>query len=143
MSLMRRKKVTEMSKNDRDNDPKTERDNGSPDIVWNLTNDGLRPSEAPWGFIARNPVQVSIPPGGSRTVNLQVSANRPMLAFPVARHASTVKVFGQPGLAMVTPATEVTVVIQNTSEHSPLTIDDKEGLVGLHPLNWRGTSAVG
>lgn len=112
---------------------------GNTRVVWHLINDGLKPSQTPFGFIARNPLQLVVPPGQKRLIDLQVQANLPMIAFPTNRHADDVTV---PAL-IVYPGTTVTCVIENKSQHTPLVVDDKEGLVALYPMAFDGVGEVG
>ena len=98
-------------------------------ITWQISNDGLRPTEAPWGYVLRNPLARSIPPGMRMDIDLQVAANYPMLAFPARAHADDATV------PMIIPAgKDVVVTIENKSQHSYLIIEDKEALVNLYPL---------
>jgi len=112
-------------------------------IVWTLSEDGIRPSQTPYGFIAKNPVQRAVPPGGSMNVRLHVAANHPMLAFPARTVADSVKILGREGVQVLNAGEELTVTIVNESKHLPLVIDDDESLVHLHPLSFSGTSEVG
>jgi hypothetical protein len=112
---------------------------GNTRVVWHLTNDGLKPTQTPFGFIARNPLQIVIPPGGKRQIDLLVQANLPMLAFPTRGHADDVSV---PAL-IVQPGTNVVAIIENRSNHNSLVIDDKEGLVALYPMAFDGVGEVG
>ncbi len=107
-------------------------------VVWQLSNDGLVPSLAPHGFIARNPFARTIPPGQKMTISLQVQANVPMLAFPARSHADDVTV---PLVFQV--GQDIVCTVENKSNHAPLTLDDKEALVNLHPLMFDGTGEVG
>lgn len=112
---------------------------GNTRVVWHLSNDGLKPTQTPYGFIARNPVQIVVGPGQRRQVDLQVQANLPMIAFPTRNHADDVSV---PAM-IVQPGTSVTVFVENKSQHTPLVIDDKEGLVALYPMAFDGVGEVG
>lgn len=139
-----------MARKDRDNDAATERDNGNPDVVWQLSGDALRPSPAPFGFIGRNPVDRIVPPGTNIRIDLQITANVPVLAFPVRRHGDTVRIVpdgmggsSKEGAVVIQPGTSVVVDVQNSSSQAPMVVEDKEGLVALHPLVFSGTSAVG
>lgn len=97
-------------------------------VVWHLTNDGLVPSPAPWGFIVRNPVGRAIPPDSEVTIRTNVACNYPMFAWPVRNRQDDLTV------PMVIPAgQEIVVTVRNNSKHTVLTIDDKEALVCLHP----------
>ena len=98
-------------------------------ITWQISNDGLRPTEAPWGYVLRNPLARSIPPGHRMDINLQIAANFPMLAFPVRSHADYLTV-----PQIIQSGQEVIVTIENKSQHSALLIEDKEALVNLFPL---------
>ena len=105
-------------------------------ITWQISNDGLRPTAAPWGYVLRNPLARSIPPGHKMDINLQVAANYPMLAFPTRNHQeySTVP--------LVIPAgQDIVITVENKSKHSALLIDDKESLVNLFPLVAAPTTA--
>lgn len=109
-----------------------------PRVVWQLSNDGLRPSPTPYGFLARNPLGRILPPETKMVVNLQVQANVPILAFPSRTHVDdvTCKQIFQPG-------EEITCVVENKSKHAPMTIEDKESLLSLFPLTFDGTADVG
>lgn len=120
---------------------KNEERDSSPDVVWTLKGDAMRPMGAPWGFIARNPVQRVISPGSSMEINLQVSANRPMLTFPTRAHSTDVHVVGASN-GVLPIGQDVVVVVNNPSAHSPLVVDDGESLICLHPLTFSGTSEV-
>lgn len=109
-----------------------------PRVVWQLKNDGMTPSPAPHGFVARNPVQRTVLPGSKITINLEIQANVPMLAFPARSHADDVTV-----PMIIQAATDVVVTIENKSQHVAMVIDDKEALVNLHPLMFDGTGEVG
>lgn len=98
-------------------------------ITWQISNDGLRPTEAPWGFVVRNPLARSIPPGMKMEIDLQVAANYPMLAFPVRSHQDDVSV-----PLLIQAGQDIVVTVENKSQHSPLIIEDKESLVNLYPL---------
>lgn len=98
-------------------------------VTWQLSNDGLRPTSAPWGFVVRNPVMRSIPPGAKIHINLNVACNHPMLAFPVRSHADDLTV-----PQIIQAGQEVIVTVENKSQHTAFMIEDKEGLVNLHPL---------
>lgn len=98
-------------------------------ITWQISNDGLRPTEAPWGFILRNPLARSVPPGMRMQIDLQVAANYPMLAFPVRSHADDVTV-----PMLIQAGEDVVITVENKSQYSPLIIEDKESLVNLFPL---------
>lgn len=104
------------------------------DVVFKLSGDALKPSQAPWGFVARNPVQRVIEPNGSITVNMLIGANVPMLVFPMRQHLNTVEVTSQ----FLLPGQTLQVNIHNKSTIS-MVVDDKEGLVGLHPLMFDGS----
>jgi hypothetical protein len=98
-------------------------------ITWQISNDGLRPTEVPWGYVLRNPLARSIPPKHTMEIDLQVAANYPMLAFPARAHADSVTV------PQIIPAgQDVVIRVENKSEYSPLIIEDKEALVNLFPL---------
>ncbi len=98
-------------------------------VIWQLNNDGLRPTEAPWGFIARNPLTRAIPPNSKMTIDLYVAANCAMLAFPSRSHQDEVTV-----PQIIQAGQSVIVVVENRSQHSTLILDDKEPLVNLFPL---------
>lgn len=112
---------------------------GNTRVVWQLNGDALRPTQTPYGFIARNPLQIVVPPGQKRQVNLLVQANLPMIAFPARALADAVTL---PNL-IVYPGQDVTCVVENKSQHTPLVIDDKEGLVSLYPMAFDGVGEVG
>ncbi len=109
-----------------------------PRVVWQLKNDGMAPSPAPHGFIARNPVQRTVPPNSHISINLNIQANVPMLAFPSRSHADDVTV-----PMIIQAGTDVVVTIENKSQHVTLVVDDKEALVNLHPLTFDGSGEVG
>lgn len=113
-------------------------EDGKPRVVWQLSNDGLAPSKTPFGFVARNPVQVVVPPGKKTNVNLQVQANVPLLAFPTRTHADDVTV-----QLVIQPGQDIVVSVENKSQHVPLVLDDKEGLVSLYPLLSDAVGEVG
>ena len=98
-------------------------------ITWQVSNDGLRPVEAPWGYVLRNPLSRSIPSGHRMEISLQVAANFPMLAFPVRSHQDDVTV-----PLIIQAGQDVVVTIENKSQHSALIVEDKEALVNLFPL---------
>lgn len=123
-----------MSKKNGNGDPV-----GNTRVVWHITDDGLQPVQTPYGFLARNPVQVIIPPGQKRQINLRVQASLPMIAFPARSHADDVTV---PAM-IVQPGTDVTCTVENKSQHSPLSIDDREALVALYPMAFDGVGEVG
>jgi hypothetical protein len=109
-----------------------------PRVVWQLSNDGLQPSQTPYGFIGRNPLSRVIPPGEKLLISLQVQANVPLLAFAARSHADDVtcpQVF-QPGQ-------DIVCVVENKSKHAPLTVEDKESLISLFPLMFDGTGELG
>ena len=116
------------------------KDAASPSVVWQISNDGLEPRVAPWGFILRNPVQVSILPRQTRRIDMNVAGDIPMLAWPVRNHTNDTMVEG--GM-IVPPGTTVSVLVTNSSEHSALVVDDGEALVCLHPMFFSGCSVVG
>lgn len=120
-----------------------ERDNGTPDVVWQLNADAMRPAQTPWGFIVRNPIQRSLPPEASMEINLQVAANVPMIMFPTRSAQDFASLVAGTPMAILQPGEEVRVVIRNTSKQSSLVIDEKEGLVALYPLRFSGTTEVG
>lgn len=98
-------------------------------INWTLTNDGMKPTPAPWGYIVRNPLVKSLPPGASMSLNLQVSADFPMLAWPAQSHTTDLTV-----PMIIVPGQDVVVTVTNTSQYSMLTLESAEPLVNLHPL---------
>lgn len=107
------------------------------DVIWRLSNDALRPKEAPWGFVAQNPLQRMIPPGAKFKIDTGIAANVPMLVFPRGDMADYVT------LPQVLPAGQnLTVTIENKSQHQALLIDDREPVANLHPLVFKGTSEV-
>jgi hypothetical protein len=107
-----------------------------PHIIWKLTNDGLRPTEAPWGYVIRNPVVKSVAPGATLTFGLCVSADCPLVAFPTRSHQENMTV-----QMLVLPGQEIVVTVKNTSVHSVLILEDKEGLVNVFPLLSTGTTS--
>jgi hypothetical protein len=112
---------------------------GNTRVVWHLTGDALKPTQTPFGFIARNPFQIAIPPGQKRQIDLLVQANLPMIAFPTKGHADDVTV---PAM-IIHPGTNVVAIVENKSNHNALVIDDKEGLVALYPMAFDGVGEVG
>ncbi len=119
---------------------------GSPDgtksqnVVFQLTNDGLEPKVAPWGFIGRNPVQLVLGPKESRRIDLLVAADVPLLVWPTRSHTDDTKVEGP---MIVPPGTNVSCIVTNISAHGGMSIEDGEALLCLHPLFFAGTSTVG
>lgn len=111
---------------------------GTKRVVWHLTNDALQPTPTPYGFVARNPLARAVPPNGKIQINLQVQANVPLIAFPTRPHVDDVTV-----PMLIQPGQDIVVTIENRSQHSPLLIEDKEGLVGLFPLVFDGVGEVG
>lgn len=108
-----------------------------PDFVWRLNGDAMRPKEAPWGFVAQNPVQRAIPAGQKILIDTGISASVPMIASARGDQADYVTV------PMLIPAgRNVVVTVENRSQHMPLVIDDREALVNLTPLLFHGTSEV-
>jgi hypothetical protein len=112
---------------------------GNTRVVWHLSGDALEPTKTPYGFIARNPVQFVVPPGKTVQVDLRVQANLPMIAFPTRAHADDVTV---PSL-VIQPGGNVVAIVENKSQHTPLVIDDKEGLVSLYPMAFDGVGERG
>lgn len=108
-----------------------------PDVIWNLSNDAIQPKPAPWGFIAQNPVQRVLPPGGKAKIDTGIAASCPLLAFPrgEADHVTVQQ--------LIPAGTNIVVMVENRSSHTSLVIDDKEALVNLHPLVFNGTAGVG
>jgi len=103
-----------------------EKETTGPRVVWHLIGDGLRPTQTPHWFIGRNPFERSLPPKVSMDVRLGVAANCNLIALPSAAHIE---------VRQVIPAgEEIVVKVTNTSEHVPLTVGDREGLVRLVPL---------
>ena len=100
-----------------------------PHITWKLTDDGIKPIETPSGFVACNPLVRSLPPEAHMTLKLQVSADCPMLAWPVASHMGDLTV-----AQIIMPGQEVTVELVNKSKHMAMTIESSEALVNLYPL---------
>lgn len=128
--LFKRTKETIMAKKEEET---------APNVVWTLTDDGLEPAPAPWGFIARNPIQKVIAPRGGAVIQLLVSANVPMLCFPRTDLADAIE-FESP---ILLPGKKLTITVKNASEHSPLVLDDREALVNLHPMVFSGRAVVG
>lgn len=110
-----------------------------PDVVWNLLNDAVEPRPAPFGFVVRNPVARSVPPKGKIQIRLGVSANVPMFAWARGDMRDYVTLEKE----FIAPGTEVTVVVENKSEHSSLIVDDLEVLANVHPLVFKGTAGLG
>lgn len=108
-----------MAKNDREAAP-------GPRVVWQITSDGIKPTQTPHWFIGRNPVERSIPPKMSIDIRLCVAAGCNLIALPAEAHIE---------VPTVIPAgTEVVVRVRNSSEHSQLTVGDRDALVRLVPL---------
>jgi len=107
-----------------------------PHIVWQLSNDGLRPTEAPWGYVVRNPVMKMIPPGGVISVNLCVAANCPLIAFPTRSHQEDVTT-----TMLVMAGQEIVITVENKSKHAVLVLEDKEALVNIFPLLHAGSTS--
>lgn len=101
----------------------------APGVTWNVSGDGMSPREAPWGFVLRNPLIFSLPPGTHRDVPLQVSASTAVIAFPARSVASYATV-----PLMINAAVEIVVRVENKSEHMPLTVESGEPLVNVFPL---------
>lgn len=97
-------------------------------VTWHLSNDGLQPSPAPWGFIVRNPVSRAIPPNSEVEIRTCVACNYPMMAWPTRTRQEDLTV-----QAVIPAGQEIVVKVRNQSMHSTLVLDDKEGLVCLHP----------
>lgn len=107
------------------------------DVIWRLSGDALRPKDAPWGFIAQNPVQRVVPPSAKMTIDTGIAASVPMVCFPRGDQADYVKV------PTILPAGQnLVVTIENTSAHSPLVVDDKQSVANMFPMIFRGTSEV-
>lgn len=121
----------------------------NPDVVWQVTRDGMEPKPAPWGFVGRNPVVVAVPPASAddqpsrRTINLCVAANVPLLVFPTRRYAGVVTVNGRGDGAVIPAGTEIVLTVENNSKHSPLVLESGEGLLAMHPLLFSGSAGVG
>lgn len=112
---------------------------GNTRVVWHLSNDGLQPTKTPFGFIGRNPFQRVVPAGMSIEIDLHVQANLPLLVFPSRAHSDDVTVKE----LIVQPGQSIKVTVENKSQHLPLVVDDKEGLVSLYPLAFDGVGEVG
>lgn len=117
--------------------PKSEPAREHSDVIWRLSNDAMRPKEAPWGFVAQNPVQRLIPPGAKVKIDTGIAANVPMLAFPRGEQADYVSV-----PQLIPGGQNVVVTVENKSQHQSLLVDDREPIANLHPLVFRGTSEV-
>ena len=118
--------------------PKIEENTRTDDVVFQLGGDAVKPSQAPWGFIARNPVQRIIPPGMRLNLDMQISANVPLLVFPTRQHATDVEVPVQ----IVMPGQTVMIIVKNETQ-AAVALDDREGMVCLHPLLFGGSWSVG
>lgn len=106
-------------------------------VIWRLHGDAMRPKEAPWGFVAQNPVQKTLMPNQVAQIDTGVAANVPLLACARSDQSEYVTV------PMIIPAGQTVVVtVENKSKFLPLTIDDCEALVNIYPLCWKGTSEV-
>ena len=108
-------------------------------VVFQTRDDGMQPRPAPWGFLFRSPLPISLGPSQSMRINLLVSADTPMLVWPTRTHADDVKVEGP---LVLSPGNEVIVTITN-SFGSPLEIEAGEALVCGHPMFYSGTGEVG
>lgn len=116
---------------------KTEPAREHSDVIWRLSGDAMRPKDAPWGFVAQNPVQRVIPPNQKVRIDTGIAANVPMLAFARGDQGDYVT------MPLVLPAGQnLIVVIENKSPHSALVVDDREAVANLHPMIFRGTSEV-
>lgn len=130
-----------MAQDKRDNDPKTERDNGNPDVVFRITGDTPEPRQAPWGFIIRNPLARNVMPREQVKVDLGISCNVPMLVFPSRVLAGSV--FPVLKGNVLSPGENLVVMVQGPDAGQfPLLIEDLEPLVNLHPLLFTGTFVV-
>ena len=110
----------------RDKETMTKAEKTAPRVIWQISNDGLRPTQTPNWFVARNPVERSLPPKMSMDIRLCVAASCNLIALPTEAHIS---------VPMLIPAgQEIVVKVTNSSEFSPLTVGDKEALVRLVPL---------
>lgn len=107
-------------------------------VVWSLRSDAIVPKPAPWGFVVQNPVQRVLMPGQTTVIDTGVAASVPMLATARGEQGSYVT------MPTIVPAGKTLVVtVENKSQHTPLSIDDREPLANVHPLSWSGTSEVG
>lgn len=120
----------------------------TPDMNWRLSGDAIQPRQTPFGFVGQNPFQVLIPPGGGRVIRTGISADVPLLIFPTRGHSDALpardgKVMeGASWPVIINPGEEVCVLIKNESQHSPLSIDDREPVICIHPLLFRERAGV-
>ena len=135
MAIYERRRSTKMSENETRKKSKAEAQR----VVFQVRDDGMQPSTAPWGFLFRSPLPVVLPPGRSMTINLLVAADIPMLLWPTRTHADDVKIDGP---LVLSPGNEVIVTMTNASK-APLEIEAGESLVCGHPLFFTGTGEVG
>lgn len=105
-------------------------------VMWHLHGDAIRPKEAPWGFVVQNPVQRTIMPGQTLVIDTGVASNTPLFAWPRGDQGDYVTV-----QALIWAGQTISVKVENKSRNAPLTIDDREALVNVHPLTWSGTSS--
>ncbi len=108
-----------------------------PDFLWRLSGDAIRPKEAPWGFVAQNPVIRVIPPGQKMNIDTGIAATVPMLASARGDQADHVTV-----PMMIPGGQNVVVTVENKSQYTALVVEDREALVNLTPLLFRGTAGV-
>lgn len=100
-----------------------------PRLIWHLSKDGMRPIRAPHWFVGRNPFERTVLPESSINVELCVSANCALLAFPVESHQGDATI-----PSVIAAGQEVIVTVTNRSKHMAMSIADGEGLVKLVPL---------
>ena len=105
-------------------------------VTWHLHGDAIRPKEAPWGFVVQNPVQRTLMPGQTVSIDTGVAASTPMFAWSRGDQGDYMTV-----PALIPVGQTVVIKVENKSKHAALTIDDREALVNVHPLTWSGTSS--
>lgn len=113
-------------------------------LNWTLSADALRPKEAPFGFIGQNPYEVALAPGQGRLIKTGISANVPLLVFPTRTHTDDLLPpnEGDRWPIVVPPGEDINVIVRNPSQHTALSVGDREPLVCIHPLVFSGTTDV-
>lgn len=100
-------------------------------IEFTKNGDAFDPRPAPWGYIGRLPLPVSVPPSGERIVRLGVSTDVPLLAFPGKTWPDIL-----PVKQIFSPGEEIVIVVKNPSAHTIMTLESGEAVVCLHPLTF-------
>lgn len=123
---------------------KREEDRPKATLNWTLSGDALRPKEAPFGFIGQNPFLVTLSPGQGRLIKTGISASVPLLVYPTRTHLDDIRPEkeGQQWPVVVNAGEEINLIILNTSKHTSMSVEDKEGLVCITPLLFSGTTDV-